>query len=62
MEQCVGAARYEYDPQTQKSLLRVSPHHSGTVLQFSSLLWSFSDIAVSSSCAPGGVVWKVLPG
>lgn len=25
MRQCVGAAGLEYDPQTQKSLLRVSP-------------------------------------
>lgn len=24
VNQCVGAARHEYDPQTQKSLLRVS--------------------------------------
>lgn len=25
VKQCMGAAQYEYDPQTQKSLLRVSP-------------------------------------
>lgn len=30
VKQCVGAARYEYDPQTQKSLLRVRTHLSGT--------------------------------
>lgn len=47
VKQCVGAAQYEYDPQTQKSLLRVSPPHSGTIL-FSSLLWSVSDFAVAS--------------
>lgn len=34
VEQCVGAARYEYDPQTQKSLLRVIPHlHIALLLQ-----------------------------
>lgn len=43
MKQCVGAARYEYDPQTQKSLLRVSPPHAATIL-----LWSLSHVAVAS--------------
>lgn len=42
MKQCVGAAQYEYDPQTQKSLLRVSPPPSGTLL-----LWSVGDAAVA---------------
>lgn len=43
VKQCVGAARYEYDPQTQKSLLRVSPPPSGTIL-----LWCVSGVAVAS--------------
>lgn len=43
----MGAARYEYDPQTQKSLLRVSPHFS-TLLCCSSRSGSVSHAAALS--------------
>lgn len=52
--QCVEAAGHEYDPHTQKSLLRVRAMALPTCSCVSVLcctVWF---------CPPGGVVWKVL--
>lgn len=52
--QCVEAAGHEYDPHTQKSLLRVRAMAllTGSCVSMSCCMVLF--------CPPGGVVWKVL--